>query len=98
MRISASKDYPGYDDHAPSCTVLFNGAEVRYVVYADEYLGRIVQYVVDAAGKFVVEGDRIKTVERFGCVAISFPPHLREHEERLREAQNRQRKRARYVD
>lgn len=76
MKISASKEFPGYDPLAAShAKVLLNGVEIIGVVYADEELGKVVQFQMDEKGQPVADHrtNRVKYVTRYGFVSLSLP-------------------------
>lgn len=69
MRLSAdpvSADYAG----PVRARVYLNDREVRHCRLADEERGYVIVELHDAAGRLVVEGDKIATQIRHGAVRI----------------------------
>lgn len=73
MKLASSPYYDGYSPLAIHARCLFNGEERKSVVFADEEAGEIVEYATDESGRFIVEGDSVKTQRLKGDVCIVFP-------------------------
>jgi hypothetical protein len=75
MRLSVIKGDPGYSPHMFGASVLLDGAEIKYVVTADEEAGYVVIYLRDSAGHFMFNGSRTGIVSKtiHGIVQINVP-------------------------
>jgi hypothetical protein len=71
MRVSARPDDLGYIRNRSGICVYLDGERVFDCVLADEDAGFVIVRPRDSAGRLIVDGDRVREVERRGNVVIS---------------------------
>lgn len=80
MRLSAERGDPGYMIATlnPRAKVFFEGAELRFVITADEEKRHLKAYSLDPDGKPLVspDGTHLLTRELFGHVRIELTPPI----------------------
>jgi hypothetical protein len=59
-------------DGLGSRSIYFNGKKINKVKAADDLNGWIEVFVTDGQGNYVVEGDSIKTIKKYGDVEVVF--------------------------
>jgi hypothetical protein len=72
MRVSIDANDPGFNPRRSMASVVLDGEVLHDCITADEEEGMVLVYARDATGNFILDGDEMRTEQRFGKVSVWF--------------------------